>query len=393
MARTRSKASASAGAASPASSKVTKPAASPKVSKTKNATKAKASPKPKVKVSSKSQQQQPAAAVVVAEKEASSSIVSEKVLEKAVSELKKFNERQREAKENNDDDKKLQLFDNDQEDEESFYLTIESKKFFSSKPQFKPKSIKLTKSINSESITTCLIIRDDFIKTDEMLENLENEIDLKINEFIPLKIIKNEYKNFEKRREFHSKFDFFLVDESILNIMPNSLGKIFYESNKFPIPIRITSLGNPKELSLVTLKNQVNKALSSTSYLPPIGTNISVKIGFINYDTKDLIDNINDVIKSLNINDIKSIHLKSTTSPALPLFYTDKLYSDEDVAEEEEPKEEEETEGKLTAFEQGLLELGDSEVVAKVLGKKLGEKKKKNKNVRSKSVKGKISKK
>lgn len=377
MARTRSKTNA---AASPASSKVTKPAASPKVSKTKASPKAKASPK--VKASPKAKQ-------TPEKKEQESSIIPEKVLNKAISELKKFNERQQEAKEN-DEDKKLQLFDNDQEDEESFYLTIESKKFFSSKPQFKPKSIRLSKSIHPESTSTCLIIRDEFIKTDEMLEQLENETDLKINEFVPLKIVKNEYKNFEKRREFHSKFDFFLVDESILSIMPNALGKIFYQSKKFPIPIKVSSLGSPKELSLVTLKNQVNKALSSTSYLPPIGTNISVKIGFINYDTKDLIENINDVVKTLDINEIKSIHLKSTTSPALPLFYTDSLYSENDVAKEEE-QEEEETEGKLTAFEEGLLELGDAEEVAKVIGKKLGEKKKKNNKI--KPAKGKVSKK
>ena len=60
--------------------------------------------------------------------------------------------------------------------------------------------------------------------------------------------------------------------------------------------------------------------------------------------------------------------MKSTTSPALPLFYTDSLYSENDVAKEEE-QEEEETEGKLTAFEEGLLELGDAEEVAKVIGK------------------------
>ena len=159
--------------------------------------------------------------------------------------------------------------------------------------------------------------------------------------------------------------------------MPNALGKIFYQSKKFPIPIKVSSLGSPKELSLVTLKNQVNKALSSTSYLPPIGTNISVKIGFINYDTKDLIENINDVVKTLDINEIKSIHLKSTTSPALPLFYTDSLYSENDVAKEEE--------------QEGLLELGDAEEVAKVIGKKLGEKKKKNNKI--KPAKGKVSKK
>lgn len=41
--------------------------------------------------------------------------------------------------------------------------------------------------------------------------------------------------------------------------MPNALGKIFYQSKKFPIPIKVSSLGSPKELSLVTLKTKLIK--------------------------------------------------------------------------------------------------------------------------------------
>ncbi|EMG45779.1 SPAC8F11.04 putative ribosome biogenesis protein C8F11.04 [Candida maltosa Xu316] len=350
MARTRSKGA----VASPKASKVTKP--SPKATKTKAAAKPKSKPSPKTKSSPEPVQDL--------------SPVPEKVSDKAISELKKYIIRQKEE-ESNKSDKKLQLFEEDPEDAATLYLTIDSKKFFSPKPEFKPKTIKVTKSIHTPNVTTCLILRDELIKSDELLESLENDNELNITQIVPMQIIKTEYKNFEKRREFHAKYDVFLVDDAVLNIMPNALGKIFYESTKYPIPVRVTTSKNTKELSLVTLKNQVNKALSSTSYLPPTGHNVSVKIGTIDFDTKDLISNINDVVASLDINGIKSIHLKTRASPSLPLFYTDKLYNDEDVAKEEgEEEEKPESKKEQSAFERILLGLGDAETVAKVVGKK-----------------------
>ncbi|KAI5964552.1 CIC1 [Candida theae] len=364
MARTRSK-----GPASPVANKVKEQS---KVTKPKKTTK----PSPKKDSKPKADPQEED--IVDLKQNDASFIISNKVTDKAISELKSYIAREqskREKKASQNPSSKSQLFDDEDSDDSTLTLVVESKKFLSSKPQFKPKSIKLFKSINDASIKSCLIIRDQLVKSDQEIEKIEEANLPTVSQILPLQSIKTEYKPYEKRRELHSSFDLFFVDDAVLNTMPTSLGKIFYQTSKYPLPVRVSTSGNKKELSLTTLSNQLQKALSSTSYLPPQGTTVSIKIGSINdeFTLEDLNKNINAVASSFNISTIKSIMLKTATSPALPLYYTDKLYDEDDIFVE--TKEETTNGDELSAFEKGLLELGDAETVAKVIGKKLGEKK------------------
>ncbi|KAI5968557.1 hypothetical protein CANMA_002302 [Candida margitis] len=371
MARTRSK-----GPASPVVNKVKE---SDKVAKPKK------SPKPTNKKDQKTQAQ---VKLTESEQNVAPSVISNKVTNKAISELKGYIQREksrREQETSQNPSSKSQLFGEDDAEDSTLTLIVESKKFFSSKPQFKPKTIKLSKSINDASLKSCLILRDQLVKSDEEIEKIEEANLPTISQILPLQSIKTEYKPFEKRRELHSSHDLFFVDDAVLNTMPFSLGKIFYESNKYPIPLRVTTSSNNKELSLTTLSNQLEKLLASTSYLPPQGTTVSIKIGSINdeFSLEDLNKNINAVASSFELNTIKSIMLKTPNSPALPLYYTDSLYDEDDILVE--TKERETFKGdELSAFEKGLLELGDAEMVAKAIGKKLGEKKKEK-------VKGKVN--
>jgi len=315
-------------------------------------------------------------------------LVSQKVAAKAISELTKFLVREQNKPK---DTKSNTLFDDVEEDEDSnLYLQINTKKFVSEKPQFKPKLIKLTKSLyNQDSLKTCLIIRDQLVTTTEQIEALENENLPTITQILLLKTLKNEYKNFEKRRQLQSEYDLFIVDDALLNLMPTLLGKIFYGSNKIPLPIRVTSTGNPKEISVVTIKNQLEKCLQSTFFLPPMGVNISIKIGSVNsaFKEDELSQNLQDTLATFEKDTLRSVNLKTTKSPSLPLYYAENLYDEEtDVIENIKADEEkEETSGpKLSAFEKGLLELGAPDEVAKIIGKKLN-KKNQNKKVAKKA--------
>ncbi|KAK6458312.1 protease substrate recruitment factor [Scheffersomyces xylosifermentans] len=317
-------------------------------------------------------------------------LVPQKVAAKAISELTKFLVREQNKPK---DTKSNTLFDDVEEDDDSnLYLQINTKKFVSEKPQFKPKLIKLTKSLyNQDNLKTCLIIRDQLVTTTEQIEALENENLPTITQILPLKTLKNEYKNFEKRRQLQSEYDLFIVDDALLNLMPTLLGKIFYGngSNKIPLPIRVTSTGNPKEISVVTIKNQVEKCLQSTFFLPPMGVNISIKIGSVNsaFKEDELSQNLQDALATFEKDTLRSVNLKTTKSPSLPLYYAENLYDEEtDVIENIKASEEkEETSGpKLSAFEKGLLELGAPDEVAKIIGKKLN-KKNQNKKVTKKA--------
>ncbi|RLV96484.1 Proteasome-interacting protein CIC1 [Spathaspora sp. JA1] len=340
-------------------------------------TRSKSKPSPVAKVTkvtkAKKQQQEP-------EPETNTTLIPNKVTTKAISELVKFTTREQEKS-----TKKDSLFE---EDPSKLYLTINTKKYLSSKPQFKPKVITLPHSIHPTDIRICLIIRDELVKTNEQLESLETEL-TKVDQILPGTVLKKDYKNFEKRRELFNQYDLFLFDDALMNLMPSLLGKIFYKSNKIPVPVRVVS--GDKELSLVTLKNQVNKVLTSTWYLPPMGNIVSINIGNLNEEVEKLIDNVNKVVESFDVKTIKSFMIKTDVSPALPLYYTDNLFDEEDLAKEEDKKEDVEDEeevDKFTSFEKGLLELGDVETVTKIIGKKLNKEQTKE----SKS-KGKITKK
>lgn len=297
--------------------------------------------------------------------------VSEKVATGAITELKKYTEKEGKPT-------KLELFD--EEDDQNVYLQITTKKFYSSKPNFKPKVIKLSNSIFQKDPTdefkTCLILRDQLITSESEVESLENEGIPTLKKILTLKDIKTEYKPFEKKRQLYNEYDLFLMDDALLNSMPGLLGKVFYNqgNSKIPLPIRVTSSSNQKQFSTVTFRNQLEKCLSSTFFLPPMGVNISIKFGVINKSLiPELVQNLQDVLKTFDLSSLRSVMVKTLDSPALPVFYNDNIYDDSDIAEN--VKAEKPTDPtQLSAFEKGLLEIGDVDQVSKVVGKKLKQK-------------------
>lgn len=350
---------------SPARSKKAASADTP----SKSPARAKASAKPKKAVAEKA----------VAEKaEKEFGYVSKSQVAQAVLELKKYFQRQEENKE----EQKSSLFD-DEDDDESKHLIVEVelKKYYTSKGEFKQKSIRLTKPYRkeNEALKTCLFIRDSLITNDEQLEEVENAKIPTLLKILTLTELKTVYKTFEKRRELYQEYDLFVVDDAILSSMPATLGKTFYNNDitKFPVCIKVASTKNTKKLSLQTLKNQIDNTLSSTQFLPPAGTKIELPIGAASkaFTDEELISNVGDVVKFFQPEQLVTIGLRSKDSPVLPLFYTEKLYSDEDIAENATEEKEDEVEDDVLT--KALLELGDEESVKKTLGNKLRQKKKK----------------
>lgn len=360
----------------------TKSAASPKTpAKTKKAVSASPAASPAAK-KSKAPAKSPAKAEKAPESlEKEFGYVSESQASKALSELKKFLERQSEEK-----NEKAQLFDDDDDVNGDLYVQFQTKKYYSEKPEFKPRLIELSKPFyrENEELKTCLFLRDHFITTDSKLEEVELADIPTLKKILTLTQLKTIYQTFEKRRELYSEYDLFLVDDALLSSMPLVLGKTFYlnETGKFPVNVRVTSTKAPKELSLVTLGNQVNKVLSSTAFLPPVGTEITIKIGnFSQLSDRELLGNLHAVLKVFDQELLVTVGVKTSESPVLPLFYTDKIYGDADVLENVPEAVEEEQDD--DTYTKALLELGDEQSVAKALG---GELRKVNKTKKSKGV-------
>lgn len=324
-------------------------------------------------------------APAASQKEKEYGYVSKLQAQKALSELQKYLKRQSESSE-----EKNQLFDEEEDSFKDLFVEIDTKKYISPKPEFKPRLIELAKPFlrENEELKSCLFLRDNFITSEEQLEQLEQADIPSLKKVLTLTELKTVYRTFEKRRELYSEYDLFLVDDALLSSMPNVLGKTFYmnEKTKFPVNIRVASTKKQNELSLTTLSNQVNKVLSSVAYLPPVGNSVSIKIGSLNdlYTHADLLDNLHNVLKTFPESLLLTVGIKTEKSPVLPLFYTDKIFSESDVLENApEAADEEETEDVYT---KALLELADEETVTKALGTEL--RKKNNKKVNKKSTKG-----
>lgn len=358
------------------SSKVTKPelAESPKRSARtlKKDTKSKPAPKLKAAVSkiedTPSQDLLPASTI-----QQTNSIVNSDATKKAVDQLFKFIERNEKA--TKDAPKKSLFDDEDSTDaDNAVFLLFHTKKFYSERQQFKPKVLPLRHAIyDRESTRTCLIIRDSLASTATEIEALEAADLPTVKHILPIQSLKKEYKEFEKRRQLYRDYDMFIVDDAVLNLMPTLLGKTFYSNGrkKAAFPVRVTNSKNHNELSTVTLKNQLEKCLNSTFFLPPVSTNVVVKIGHIKGSTtqQDLVENAEDVIQSFDPSSLVSVMIKTTTSPSLPLWYTEKLYDESDVTasgKSDALKLDAAAEAEAL-FQRGLLELAGPLEVAKAL--------------------------
>ncbi|OBA19036.1 ribosomal protein L1, partial [Metschnikowia bicuspidata var. bicuspidata NRRL YB-4993] len=300
--------------------------------------------------------------------------VSKSQASKALEELKKFIARSKEisAKEGKE---KSDLFADEDDKEENTQLVVrfELKKLYTKKAEFKPKLVALSKpyrNINGKT-KTCLFLRDQFITSDEEVENIEKAQIPTLAKILTLTQLKTVYKTFEKRRELQKEYDIFVVDDAILSSMPSTLGKTFYQNTtKFPINVRVASTKSPKELSHQTLTNQINKVLSSSAFLPPVSTDISLTIGAIgpDFSEEELLSNIEQVLKQFPQELLVTVGLQTAGSPVLPLYYAERIYDDADVLENVADKDVENAEAE-DVYTKALLELADESTVKQVLGK------------------------
>ncbi|GME69709.1 unnamed protein product [[Candida] boidinii] len=305
--------------------------------------------------------------------------IKESNIKNAISELIDFGKREKEASGNS----KSQLFDDEEIENKDLYLQITNLKFFNQKQQFKHKFINVKNSIydSEKDFKICLFTKDDSI-SEEILNELEEKSIPHLSKIISAKELKGEYRPYEARRKLESEYDLFLSDDSLITSLPKLLGKIFYNSPT-KIPISIKTQSSDKKFSIKTTTNQINKILNQIAFIPPMGVNVSIKVGNLENKLSNLLENIESVYTYFEAQNlpIRSISLKLRQSPSLPIYINKELYSEEDVVKEDEndKKTKTTTENgvKLTKFEKALLELAVNEQqVEQVLGKKAKQQKK-----------------
>lgn len=191
-----------------------------------------------------------------------------------------------------------------------------------------------------------------------------SELSSRITKVIGLSKLRDRYKSFESRRQLLSEHDVFLADDRIIMRLVETLGKIFYQSSKRPIPIRIEQIEkvdgkrvkkDPKSkqnkeerkasfASPQVVAKEIEKALNSAPvYLAP-STTTSVRVGSTKFTPEQLAENVKAVVNGLTEKfitkgwrNVKAIHVKGTSTMALPIWLADELWLDEtDVLEKDD---------------------------------------------------------
>ncbi|GME81882.1 unnamed protein product [Ambrosiozyma monospora] len=237
----------------------------------------------------------------------SSMQVKETTIEKALTELKKWQTRRSE-----NESGKSQLFDPEQDS--TLLLQVTTTKYLSDKASksTKVKSIAVpyspyigsasTSSFGASDFEVCLIVKDGQVSA-EVASELEDDKNLvpHLNKILNVSELKGEFKAYEARRKLYSEYDMFLADEAVVPMLPKLLGKHFYNTNsKIPVSVKLTSNKSNKKskskskdaesdetesVSVKQLQKQVTKALQRIYYVLPMGVNVSVKLVSVNWPT------------------------------------------------------------------------------------------------------------
>ena len=137
--------------------------------------------------------------------------------------------------------------------------------------------------------------------------------------------LKKNYRQFKEKRKLLQEYDQFLADIRVYKMLPERLGREFYDKKKYPCPIKIHGHAEPKEL-----QKTLNKAAQATYFIQGNGPNYSVKIGRTSQDSKNLADNFETALshaiayvtyhEDIKFSKISSVSIKVGESPELPVF-------------------------------------------------------------------------
>lgn len=260
----------------------------------------------------------------------------------------------------------LKSDDSDSEDESGdgddvpIWLSLTTKQHIVDKNRLKPTKISVPHSLNTSSdLNICIIAADPQRALKNVIADdaFPSDLSTRITRIIGLTKLKARYKSFEQRRALRDEHDIFLADDRIVTRLPEALGKVFYKStSKRPIPIRIAEQNRvegkrakPEKkkkqsdedkyaavASPAVVANEITRAIDAVTINLKPGTNVAVRVGLASFTPEDLSENIgvvaNDVIDKHVVKgwrNVRSIHIKSPTSTALPVWLASELWTDE----------------------------------------------------------------
>lgn len=139
-----------------------------------------------------------------------------------------------------------------------------------------------------------------------------------VNEVIPLRQLKVEYKEFEAKRHLANRFDVVLCDDTVIRFVPKFLGKHFFSKKKIPIQVNLKSQ---------SLHNELTRALSVSQISFSMGGNSALmKIGRLSQTDEQIAENIKATAVKLarfipgGWKNIMNLNLKLADSISIPIY-------------------------------------------------------------------------
>ena len=161
----------------------------------------------------------------------------------------------------------------------------------------------------------CLFCRSDDKKAIE--EYLAQHAIAGLDKVLSINDVRKLYKAYKDKKQLLGEHTHFVCDTNVFSQLHNLLGKTFNDRNDCPVPITFKA---PKDI-----EDAVNKVTSS-SYMHLKGKTLTIRFGHSAMTVAQVASNVVEglqfaVPKLVNgWKDIHSIHLKTPTSPALPIF-------------------------------------------------------------------------
>lgn len=135
-------------------------------------------------------------------------------------------------------------------------------------------------------------------------------------------------------------------------MLPKTLGNAFYKKTaKVPVPVTLDGKDSPAQV-----EKEIKKALSSTYLHLQPAASTSIRVAMSSFTPEEATENVVAAMKELTEKripggwrNLKSVHIKTPESAALPVWATPDLYTEEDVLKPEEAEEQKKIEEEKAA--------------------------------------------
>ncbi|GAA5985734.1 hypothetical protein JCM10908_007090 [Rhodotorula pacifica] len=172
--------------------------------------------------------------------------------------------------------------------------------------------------MNPKESPVTLFVKDPQRTYKDLLEELKIGF---VSRVVGLDKLRTKHKTFEAKRQLLREADLFLVDDRVMVEVGKSIGKMWRDAKKQPIPVA---------LQRKDLKAELERAVASTYMNVTTGTSLSIKLGTTAlHSPEELLANLDAVLPHIatripnapsTFSNIQSLHLKTSTSVSLPIY-------------------------------------------------------------------------